>query len=393
MLSQWVDGRWLVLSLALLTAFPVASCANEIPWSTDIEGSLQQAAASGKPVLLEITAPWCMYCKRMEKTTFVDPSVVQYVNERFVAVRVDADQNKELVGDLAIKGLPAILIVSPDLKIIERIPGFQTPNALLAKLDRIPNVGRPAVANQAVARKQNESHGIAFGQQQAESQQQVASPTSRKELAFEPVAHNDPAPARQPVSVRTVSKPSATVVPAPVSHRNKPPEPIANDFFASISKTEPSEQADEAEEQEEQQVEDPKEDSIDEERPTSGRQVEPQVSFDGTCIVSAVESREIVMGSPRYRVDFQGHVLCFSTEENKQMFLEQPADYWPVLDGMCAITLLNDDDEVPGKLEYAAFFRKRLWVFSSEEKMKEFLEDPAEVAEEIAERSKGKTQQ
>ena len=78
-------------------------------------------------------------------------------------------------------------------------------------------------------------------------------------------------------------------------------------------------------------------------------------------------------------------MLHFSSEDAKQTFLAQPNEYWPLFDGICSVAMLNDDERVMGKLEYAAFFRKRLWLFSSEENMKQFLEDPADVAEEMQE--------
>ncbi|MFN9977132.1 MAG: thioredoxin fold domain-containing protein, partial [Phycisphaerae bacterium] len=99
------------------------------------------------------TASWCVYCKRMEKTTFTDRQVVQRVQSSFVPVRIDADRHKELVQKLEVRGLPAILIVSPDLRIIDRISGFQTPEALIQKLDvviaglRQNGAGAPPIAS------------------------------------------------------------------------------------------------------------------------------------------------------------------------------------------------------------------------------------------------------
>lgn len=114
-----------------------SSALADVRWSTDIEQSLQAAAQARKPVLMEFTAPWCVYCKRMEKTTFADPVVADRINQHFVAIQVDADRHKDLVKQLQVRGLPAILIVSPDLTIIERISGYQTPEALVQKLDAV----------------------------------------------------------------------------------------------------------------------------------------------------------------------------------------------------------------------------------------------------------------
>ena len=151
----------MLVTFAALASFTQHVAGNEIPWSTDIESSLQQAASTGQPVLLEFTADWCMYCKRMEKTTFVDPRVVNFVNQNYVAVRVDADEHKQLIADLDIKGLPAILVVSPTLQIIERIPGFQTPEALLTKLSKNPKANQYQVAQNPAAKRPAQAPVIA----------------------------------------------------------------------------------------------------------------------------------------------------------------------------------------------------------------------------------------
>jgi YHS domain-containing protein len=113
--------------------------------------------------------------------------------------------------------------------------------------------------------------------------------------------------------------------------------------------------------------------------------------FDGHCLVTAVESREIIVGSPRHQTKYRGHVLHFSSEEAKQTFLADPNEYWPLFDGICSVAMLNDEERVMGKLEYAAFFRKRLWLFSTEENLKQFLEDPADVAGEMQELAEAKS--
>ena len=357
--------------IALLACYGGRTRGDDIAWSTDIEASLQRAAASGQPVLLEFTAPWCVYCKRMEKTTFVDAKVVNCINQRFVAVRVDADQNKELVADLAIKGLPAMLVVSPDLKIIERIPGFQTPEALLAKLDRVP-LGTPPLQNpSAVA-----------------SPPAMAPRQSQEELASEPVdlPTQKPDSKIRPVS-RPAMKPPEAILPHEMPEESIADEtmtadetvaadvsdkPVDEDFFASINEdSSRSEQR-----------------SVDKSAghaKLSHKSAVSGAAFNGTCIVNAIENREIVAGSTEHTLLYKGQQLLFSSEENKLKFEAHPSAYWPMLDGLCPITLLIDEKEVHGDLQFAAFFRKRLWVFTTEQNFRQFLDEPTEIADEVEE--------
>jgi thioredoxin-related protein/YHS domain-containing protein len=380
------------VTLAVVMSFTQFVAGNEIPWSTDIESSLQQAASTGQPVLLEFTADWCMYCKRMEKTTFVDPRVVNFVNQNYVAVRVDADEHKQLVADLDIKGLPAILVVSPTLQIIERIPGFQTPEALLTRLNKSskgnqqeaaqnpaanrsvqqPVIARPASAVVS-AKARPPKQELEF--EAIEADQPMAEEATEEQAMEEEATEQESEPEFVTVAEQETSEPAANEAPeeemtAEVDEST--PAAEDDDFFATVS---PKKQPE------------PK---------TPPRKIVPgevmdEPEFEGHCLVTAVESREIIDGSPRHQTKYRGHVLLFSSEEAKQTFLAKPNEYWPLFDGICSVAMLNDEERVMGKLEYAAFFRKRLWLFSTEENLKQFLEDPADVAEEMQELAQAKS--
>ena len=342
----------------------------EIPWSTDVEDSLRQAAASGQPVLMEFTADWCVYCKKMEKNTFTNPDVAQRISDSFVAVKVDADANKELVKELGIKALPAILIVAPDLNVIERISGFQTPEALIPKLDAVTAARKQRPTSAQVSNSRPAKQPSKAGQplRNTSAQQPGFDETSkappraaRRELEFEPIAQDEaPQAGHRPGAKKgreqINEQPNSESDPA-VSATAKPdPE----SFFKTISQK------------------------------NAGRNTPPEhaaPAFGGLCLVSAVDDRELIKGSTRNQIQYRGQTVYFSSAENKERFLAAPASYWPMLDGKCAMSLINNDESVEGSLEFAAVFRKRVWLFESKEAMQEFLTDPADIAEEALERN------
>jgi len=108
-------------------------------------------------------------------------------------------------------------------------------------------------------------------------------------------------------------------------------------------------------------------------------------AFGGLCIVSALEDHELLKGAARYQISYRGHTLYFASNEKKEQFESSPNTYWPMLDGACAIAMLEKEKIVEGSLEFAAVFRKRIWLFSSQKAMDEFLSDPTDVAEEAIE--------
>jgi uncharacterized protein YyaL (SSP411 family) len=66
--------------------------ANEIAWREWGAAAFAEAESLKRPVLLNVTAVWCMWCHHMDETTFSDPSVIALLNEAFVPIRVDADR-------------------------------------------------------------------------------------------------------------------------------------------------------------------------------------------------------------------------------------------------------------------------------------------------------------
>ena len=115
-------------AIVTLVCFGSASAVfgDHVNWSSDIEASLKRANESGRLVLMKFTADWCGPCKKMERETFSQPEMSAFVNQQFVPVLVNADKHKELMQHLKITSIPTLLVVSPDMVILNRMNGFQT---------------------------------------------------------------------------------------------------------------------------------------------------------------------------------------------------------------------------------------------------------------------------
>ena len=77
----------------------------------------QQIASSTKPVFLDFYADWCIECKRMEKTTFMDADIVA-MSQRLTVLKADVTANDEIDAALMkyfnIVGPPASLFFAAD---------------------------------------------------------------------------------------------------------------------------------------------------------------------------------------------------------------------------------------------------------------------------------------
>ena len=64
-----------------------------LPWGG---AAFARARAERKPVLLSISATWCDSCHEMDRTSYADPFIATLINERFVPIRVDADDRPDI---------------------------------------------------------------------------------------------------------------------------------------------------------------------------------------------------------------------------------------------------------------------------------------------------------
>ncbi len=76
-----------LLSCHIITAQEDTPHINWITW----EEAEKKMAEEPKKVLVDVYTQWCGPCKMMNKTTFQDPTVVNYVNEHYYAIKFDAE--------------------------------------------------------------------------------------------------------------------------------------------------------------------------------------------------------------------------------------------------------------------------------------------------------------
>lgn len=115
-------------------------------------------------------------------------------------------------------------------------------------------------------------------------------------------------------------------------------------------------------------------------------QMERQFAFGQNCLVSLIAERKKIEGRPEFRVNYRGFDVCFASAEHKQEFEVNPEQYWPMLDGRCAVTLLDDHVHAAGQPEFGAVFRSRMWFFTSPENMRSFIESPREYLDAVQDR-------
>lgn len=101
----------------------------EIQWHS-YDSGMARGKFEKKRVFLHFTAAWCYYCGVMDKETFKDPDVISTLNENFIAIKVDYDNEINTSSFYRVQGLPDTIFIDEDGEIIGRRPGYITAQQL-----------------------------------------------------------------------------------------------------------------------------------------------------------------------------------------------------------------------------------------------------------------------
>ena len=89
--------------------------ANSIAWADSYTSAQQQAADSGKPMILYFTGKWCVPCRIMKRQVWADEEVKTSVNAQFISVAIDVDNPDDaaVLARYNIGGAPVTIITDP----------------------------------------------------------------------------------------------------------------------------------------------------------------------------------------------------------------------------------------------------------------------------------------
>ncbi len=116
----------------------------EITWRKPSEG-LAESIRTQKPILYDMTAEWCGYCRRLKKNVFDNPDCAARINLLFVPVQVmdryrEVGQNSREVIDIQnkykVKGFPTLVVQYPGRSDFKMIVGFGDAKRIMSFLNR-----------------------------------------------------------------------------------------------------------------------------------------------------------------------------------------------------------------------------------------------------------------
>ncbi|MDD5226027.1 MAG: cytochrome c biogenesis protein CcdA [Candidatus Omnitrophica bacterium] len=110
---QWMLGT-LAVVIGLFFFFTPSS---GIVWEKYHAGILEEAGASGQPVVLDFYADWCIPCHELDQFTYSDPRVITTLRSfrkiKVNATSVDTDEIREAIRRFEVFGVPTIIFLDP----------------------------------------------------------------------------------------------------------------------------------------------------------------------------------------------------------------------------------------------------------------------------------------
>ncbi|MDR6237300.1 thioredoxin family protein [Aureibacter tunicatorum] len=90
-----------------------------------------------RPILVKVYTDWCGWCKKMDKDTFDDSTVADYINENYYAVKLNAESTtpfkfkgesltpKAFAQKYGVRGFPTTIFFGKNFTSPNVIPGYQ----------------------------------------------------------------------------------------------------------------------------------------------------------------------------------------------------------------------------------------------------------------------------
>lgn len=133
--ATWVD-IWFTPVVPNTLSWHVVSANDDAP--DRMQSALAAAKAAGKPVLLEFSADWCAWCKKLERRTLANAQV-QKALASFVLVKVDVTRRHPrgsmLRQHYQAVGLPTLVLLDAHEQTVKRhLRGFVSAASLLRAL-------------------------------------------------------------------------------------------------------------------------------------------------------------------------------------------------------------------------------------------------------------------
>jgi thiol:disulfide interchange protein len=117
----------LLVTANLATATNLNSKQPVVDWQDWQPQVFTHAKQQERLILLDMTARWCQFCRKMDEVTYKDPAVTKIIQQYFIAVRADEANYPELVERYKNDALPLTVVFDSKGNEIYKRSGYMKP--------------------------------------------------------------------------------------------------------------------------------------------------------------------------------------------------------------------------------------------------------------------------
>lgn len=425
-----------------------------IAWRSDLSAARQEAAQTGRNLLVHFWAPWCGPCQRLETNVFSQQAVAATLQQGLIPVKLNADDVPQIARAYGVDRLPTDLVLRPDGAVLAKFDSPQEPARYIAQVTpfctangQMGPATNQALASRSAAAVQRKPAQPAYADLQVPRNDAMAgysdaastnasapnpsappsatgygSPTSGgyaahggRQPSASQVAGGPPLPQRG-------GSPYGSYSPGPVS-RGTPPT-SGSRYMSYGTGQNPAAQAHSrsmpASGQPATQV--MTSPSIAASRPAASGLAQqsppapsgpasaaavpsnvttggtgpvaasnrPSLGIDGFCPVTLKHEQRWVPGDRRYGVIHRGSLYLFAGPQQQQQFWADPDAYSPVLSGIDPVLALDNGATVEGQREHGVEYDGHIYLFSSESTLQHFSRNPERYAGGVRQAMQGR---
>lgn len=113
---------------------PPATQQEGIDWHHDLDEALALSKTDGRPVIAYFTFNACVWCKRLERDTYSDASVIE-LSRRFIWVKVNRDNTPEIPKQFSVSSYPSLITLGLGSEKIHRFSSYMLPDEFIPNLE------------------------------------------------------------------------------------------------------------------------------------------------------------------------------------------------------------------------------------------------------------------
>ena len=327
--------------------------AGEGVWRTDFDQAVNEARQSGRVLVVHFWNESCPPCRRWEAQVASDSAVLQRIEERFIAVKVNTSRNPEIARRFEVTRIPQDVVLSSHGQVVLQCVSPLQASEYLQWLARIEQVASQQGRGLVQAAGFESDHDMPLDAQHADLQICDDTNSFRQQDV------------RLASDVVEVSAPSLSESVSGGDHLN--PFPSAR---SSNRQDAPLRLMEGGNAQ-------PMPAALNSSENADGM----ALGLEGFCPIHLMEAKQWVEGQSQWGAIHRGHVYYFSDGQARERFLESPDRFTPFWSGADPVLAVELGQHMKGKREHGLFVEGRVVLFQSEETLKRFMNDSSRYLE------------